>query len=119
MKQSIDLEGAISNIIEIDSKSFLVGQCNKKRIIIFSNETYKKLYEINNISLSGNNYSISKISDEFVGIAGYEEGEVIKACVFLLSLETKKICKKYYSDEFTKFRMSLAHFLEIKVSPAV
>ena len=73
MKQSIDLEGAISNIIEIDSKSFLVGQCNKKRIF-FSNETYKKLYEINNISLSENNYSISKISDEFIGIAGYEEG---------------------------------------------
>ena len=73
MNQSIDLGGFISNVIEIDSKSFLVGQSNKKRIIIFSKETYKKLYEINNISLSDNNYSLSKISDEFVGIAGYEE----------------------------------------------
>ena len=101
--QSIDLEGFITNIVEIDSKSFLVGQIHKKRIIMFSSENYKKLYEIDKISFRGNNYSIAKISDKFVGIAGYQRGEKIKACIFLLSLETKNICKKYYSDELQNF----------------
>ena len=103
MIQSLDLEGFISNIVEIDSKSFLVGQNHKKRIIMFSSENFKKLYGINNISFRGNNYSIAKISNKFVGIAGFERGEKIKACIFLLSLETKNICKKYYSDELDNF----------------
>ena len=35
MYQSINLEGFISNIVEINSESFLVGQSHNKRIINF------------------------------------------------------------------------------------
>ena len=108
MYQSINLEGFISNIVEINSESFLVGQSHNKRIIIFSSKTYKKLYEINNIYLRGNNYSISKISNKFIGIAGYEKDQdkEIIACLFLLSIETKKIIKKFCYNELDNFSIT-------------
>ena len=88
MYQSINLEGFISNIVEINSESFLVGQSHNKRIIIFSSKTYEKLYEINNI------YSISKISNKFIGIAGYEKDqdkEIIACFYFYYLLKQKKL----------------------------
>ena len=103
MIQSFDLGGFISNIVEIDSNSFLVGQSHQKRIIIYSNKTFKELYRINDIALRGNNYSISKLTDKFVGITGFEKMEARKACIFLLSIETKQICKKFYSNNIESF----------------
>ena len=109
MVNSIDLQGFISNIVEINPESFLVGQSHNKRIIIFSSKTYEKLYEINNIYLRGNNYSISKISNKFVGIAGYgkhEDEKNIIACLFLLSIESKKIIKKFYYNDLDNFSIT-------------
>ena len=99
----MDLDGFISNIVEIDSDSYLVGQSHQKRLLIFSSKTNEKLKEINNICLRGNNYSIAKISDKFIGIAGYEKSGVIKACIFLYSIESKSICKKFYYNELESF----------------
>ena len=103
MINSLDLEGFISNVVEIDSESFLVGQSNSRRIIVFNNKNFKELYKIDNICLRGNNYSIAKLSDKFVGITGYEKKETRKACLFLLSLESKQICKKFYSNFLESF----------------
>ena len=103
MMKFLDLEGFISNIVEIDSKSFLVGQSHNKRIIIFSNENYKELYKIENIELRSNNYSISKLSDKYVGIAGSEKNTTKNACLFILSLEAKQICKKFYDNNIESF----------------
>ena len=103
MVNSLDLEGFISNIVEIDNESFLVGQSDNRRIIIFNSKTYKQLYEIDNISLRGNNYSITKISDKLIGITGYEKNETKKACLFILSLESKQITKKFYYNFLESF----------------
>ena len=103
MKESKNLEGFISCIVEIDSESFLVGQSDKKRIIVYSNKTFKELYILKNIYMEGNNYSITKINDKFIGIVGYEESNIRKACLYLLSIESKQICKKYYSNNNDSF----------------
>ena len=103
LNESKDLNGFISNIIEIDSESFLVGQSHNRRIIVFSNKTFKELYKIENICMRGNNYSITKINDKYIGIAGYEKNEERNACLYILSIESKQICKKYYSDNIESF----------------
>ena len=103
LNESKDLSGFISNIIEIDSESFLVGQSHNRRIIVFSNKTFKELYKIENICMRGNNYSITKINDKYIGIAGYEKNEERNACLYILSIESKQICKKYYSDNIESF----------------
>ena len=53
--------------------------------------------------MRGNNYSITKINDKFIGIAGYEDSNIRKACLYLLSIESKQICKKYYSNNNDSF----------------
>ena len=103
LNESKDLNGFISNIIEIDSESFLVGQSHNRRIIVFSNKTFKELYKIENICMRGNNYSITKINDKYIGIAGYEKNEERNACLYILSMESEQICKKYYSDNIESF----------------
>ena len=103
MLDSKDLEGFISNIVEIDSESFLVGQSKFKRIIVYSNKTFNELYRIRNVCIIGNNYSITKINDKYIGISGYEKSDTIKACLYLLSIESKQICTKYYSNNIESF----------------
>ena len=53
--------------------------------------------------MRGNNYSITKINDKYIGISGYEKSDTIKACLYLLSIESKQICKKYYSNSIESF----------------
>ena len=103
MIQSLDLDGFISNIVEIDSESYLVGQSHNKRLLIISSNNNEILDEINNIRLRSNNYSIDKISDKFIGIVGYDKSETKKACIFLLSIKSKKICTKFYYNELETF----------------
>ena len=92
----MNLEGLISNIVELDSKSILIGQSRKRRILIFSTESDKQIKEINNIELALNKYAVSKISKDYAGIAGEEK---LKACIFILSIKNKIICKKFFVNE--------------------
>ena len=103
MIESKDLQGFISNIVEIDSESFLIRQSNYERIIVYSNKNFNELYRIKNVCMRGNNYSIAKINDKYIGIAGYEKKEKIIACLYLLSIESKQICKIYYSNNIESF----------------
>ena len=89
--------GMINNIIELDYSSFLISQCENKRIIAFSNETYEKLYQIDNIEISSNNYGMSKISSDLIGICGEENSN---ACLYILSIEDKIISSKIILKEF-------------------
>ena len=107
MIESKDLQGFISNIVEIDSESFLVGQSNYERIIVYSNKNFNELYRIKNVCMRGNNYSIAKINDKYIGIAGYEKKEKIIACLYLLSIESKQICKIYYSNNIESFMVNV------------
>ena len=102
LKQTIDLKGSISNVVELDSYSFLVGQGDNKKIIIFSNDTIKQIYEINNINFESDNYGIAKIADEYIGICGKENE---KACLYILSIKKRIICTKYYINDLNTFEM--------------
>ena len=53
--------------------------------------------------MRGNNYSITKINDKYIGISGYEKSDTIKACLYLLSIESKQICTKFYSNNIESF----------------
>ena len=96
LEKSIDLKGFISNIVDINQDCYLVGQSHDRKIIIFSKKTNEPIYQINKIGLRSNNYSISKISNDFVGIAG-SENKV--SCIFILSIKNKCICNKIYINE--------------------
>ena len=98
LEKTIDLEGFISNIVDIDKDCYLIGQANDKKIIIFSKQNNEKIYQINEIGLRSNNYSISKIANDFVGISGFENG---KSCLFVLSIKNKCICEKIFINELT------------------
>ena len=102
LKYSIPMYGYITNIVDLDSSCFLVGDFYNRRITIFSSENYEKIYEINNISFTGNNYSISKISNDLVAIAGEDFS---KGCLFFFSIEKKLILKKFYVDDITSCRV--------------
>ena len=99
LNKTIDLKSFISNIVELDSNSFLVGKSHEQKIIVYSNKNYEPIYQIDNINLRSNNYSISKISDDLIGIAGWDKVTIAKACVFILSIEKRKICSKFYIDD--------------------
>ena len=98
LEKSIDLKGFISNIVDINQDCYLVGQSHDRKIIIFSKKTNEQIYQINKIGLRSNNYSISKISNDFVGIAG-SENKV--SCIFILSIKNKCICNKIYINELS------------------
>ena len=97
--KTIDLEGFISNVVELNKDSYLVGQSHQHRIIIYSSSDNKEIYRVNNVNSRGNNYSIAKISNDLVGIAGYEKNENLYACIFIFSIEKRKICQKFYIND--------------------
>ena len=96
LEKSIDLKGFISNIVDINPDCYLIGQNYERKIIIFSKKTNEEIYQINKIGLRGNNYCISKISNDFVGISGAENGV---SCLFILSIQNKCICNKIFINE--------------------
>lgn len=96
----MDLKGFISNIIDLNEDCYLIGQGHNKRIIILSKQNDEEIYKINNIGLRPNNYSISKISNDFVGLAG-TENEI--SCLFILSIKNRWICKKIFISELISF----------------
>ena len=93
VKNSINLKGFISNIVELDSYTFLVGQSQNNRILIFSNSKYEIINEIKT-EVYGNNYSISKVTNEFAAIGGTD---YIKAIVNIYSINRRVIYDKYIS----------------------
>ena len=99
IEKSIDLGTFISNIVELDEDSFLVGLSHDHKILIYSSKGNKELSQIENIYLRGNNYSISKISDDFVGIAGWVKSINRKACIYIFSIEKKSIFQKYIIND--------------------
>jgi len=92
---SLDLHSSISNIVELNSKLFLIGQYNDSRIIVFSSDTFEKISICNNINLCSHNYSISKISEEYIAIAGKEK-QILSGCIYIFSINQLEIIKKYY-----------------------
>ena len=99
LEKSIDLKGFISNIVDISPDCYLVGQSHEKKIIIFSKKNNEEIYKINDIGLWSNNYSISKISNDYVGIVGVENKA---SCIFILSIKNKCICNKIYINELIR-----------------
>mgnify|MGYP002624551294 CR=1 FL=1 len=100
LEKTMDLKGFISNIIDLNEDCYLIGQAHNKRIIILSKQNDEEIYKINNIGLRPNNYSISKISNDFVGLAG-TENEI--SCLFILSIKNRCICKKIFINELISF----------------
>ena len=96
LKKSINLDSLICNIVSLDSKSFLVGHCYSEKICIYSNEYFQKIFEISKIASRANNYSISKISKDLVGIAGEE---MSKGCIFIISIKKRIIFQKILIDD--------------------
>ena len=94
LKDTMDLKGFISNIVDLDSNHFLVGQSDDEKIIIYSSENNEQICTINDIYLRGNNYCISKITNEYVGISGWENSKKLNGCIYILSIENREICKK-------------------------
>ena len=88
----------ISNIVELNSNLFLIGKSYDSKLIIFSSETIEEIYTLSNIYLHSNNYSISKISEEYVGIAG-EEKSICTGCIYIFSIKLLKILKKFYIND--------------------
>ena len=103
LKDTIDLKGFISNIVELDSNHFLVGQNHDEKIIIYSSKNNEQICTINDIYLRGNNYSISKITNEYVGISGWENSKKINGCIYILSIEKREICKKVIINDINNF----------------
>ena len=99
LEKTIDLKGIIVNIVDINKDCYLVGQGGYKRIIIFSKQNNEKIYQINEIGIYMNNYSISKIAIDFVGISGFENGI---SCLSILSIKNKCICQKVFINELAK-----------------
>ena len=99
LQKTIDLNSFISNIIELDKDNYLVGLSHLHKIAIYSSEKNMEKYHINNINIRSNNYSISKISEDLIAMAGWEESTIRKACIFILSINTKSICQKFYMEK--------------------
>ena len=95
---SLNLGSFISNIVELNSDCFLIGKSHDSTIIIFSSETFKEISTINNIYLRSNNYSIAKVSEEYVAIAG-EEQSICTGCIYIFSINILKIVKKFYIND--------------------
>ena len=96
LKKTLELKTFISNIVEIDEESFLIGLSEEHKIMIYSNNDNELISQINNIYLKGNNYSISKISKDLIGIAGYDKSDTLSACIYFFSRVKRNICNKYY-----------------------
>ena len=92
---SKDLFGFLSNLVELNSELYLVGQSHLHKISIFSNKNNEEVGEITNIYLRSNNFSISKISRDYVAIAGFEE-PINSACIYIFSIEKLNVCQKFY-----------------------
>ena len=99
---SIDLKSFINNLVELNSDLYLIGLSQSKTIIIYSNKNNSEICQIK-VNLSGNNYSISKITDNYVAIAGYEENEekVQIGCIYIFSIQQMIICKKVYLNNLS------------------
>ena len=106
LTKTIDLHGFISNLVELNSNLFLIGQSHFHKIIIYSN-SMKEVGQIYNIYLTSNNYSISKISDEYVAIAG-EEININSACVYIFSIKNLIICDKLFINSLNYYDVILA-----------
>ena len=98
LKKSIELNNFICNIVELDNNSYLLGLSHIHTIFIYSSINNEEIYRNNNINIKSNNYSICKISDDFIGIAGWEQSTISKACIFIISIKEKKVFKKLYMD---------------------
>ena len=99
LKQSVDLGTFITNIVELDENSFLVGLGNTHKILIYSSIDNQKISEINNIYLKGNNYSIAKLSDNIIGISGWEGEYMKEGCLYMFSIQKKIILKKIVMND--------------------
>ena len=86
LSNSLNLNGFISNIVELNRKLFLVGQSKISKIIVFSNESFKEIKTFSNIHLCSNNYSISKISDDYIAMAGKEK-QIISGCIYIFLIK--------------------------------
>jgi hypothetical protein len=102
---SIDLHGFISNLVELNSNLFLVGLSHFHKIIIYSS-SLKEVSQIYDIYLSSHNYSISKISDDYVAIAGEEEN-IKSACVYIFSIKNLIICDKLFINSLNFYDIIL------------
>ena len=91
---SINLNSFINNLVELNSNLYLIGLSDSKKILIYSNNNNSEVCKINNINLYDNNYSITKISNDYVAIAGAEE-EMKLGCIYILSINKMIICKKF------------------------
>ena len=99
LKGTIHLGSFISNIVEINKNCFLVGLCYSDKIIIYSSENNEKISEIENIYFRGNNYAITKLSDDLIGIAGSEQKNIGKGCIYIYSINKRIICKKFLIND--------------------
>ena len=99
LKQSIDLGTFISNIVELDENSFFVGLSHTHKILIYSSIDTQKLSEINNIYLRNNNYSIAKLSDNIIGISGWEGEYMKEGCLYMFSIQKRIILKKIVMND--------------------
>lgn len=99
LKQSMDLGTFISNIVELDENSFLVGLSHTHKILIYSSIDNQKISEINNIYLRGNNYSIAKLSDNIIGISGWEGEYMKEGCLYMFSTQKRIILKKIVMND--------------------
>ena len=95
---SLYLNSFISNIVELNSKLFLIGQSHISRIVVFSSDSLKKISICDNINLWPNNYSISKISEDFIAIAGQEKS-ILSGCIYIFSINHLEIIRKYFIND--------------------
>ena len=98
LQNSLPFNSFISNIIELNSEQFLIGQSNASRINVCSSKTMKIIYSFSDINLSSHNYSISKISDEYVAIAGKEK-IIMTGCIYIFSIKQLNIYQKIYIND--------------------
>ena len=103
---SLYLNTSVSNIVELNSKLFLIGLDKDLRIIVFSSDNLEIISNCNNINLWSNNYSISKISEEYIAIAGQEKA-ILSGCIYIFSIIQLNIIKKYYINDVIKCRVIL------------
>lgn len=106
LANSLDLKSFISNIVELNSKLFLIGQSYDSRIVVYSSNTLEKISICNNINICPNNYSISKISEEYIAIAGQEK-LILSGCIHIFSINQLNIIKTYYINDVLKCEVIL------------
>ena len=95
LQNSIPLNSFISNIIELNSEQFLIGQSHVSKIIVCSSNNNKIIRTFSDINLYSNNYSISKISEDYVAIAGSEK-LIMSGCVYIFSIKQLSIIQKKF-----------------------